>query len=212
MGLFILEPARFGGHLVSDEDLEALVYVWQVLGRALGIGDRFNACGSDLNNNDGERATTATTMSGLEPTCCSGGTAASDGGLLRLARARCQAVAGACAVPRLARATAGWHLMASALCDGAALAAPGLSLPLALAALVDVLAAVGVREGGTGSSTEHPAVERLMSWRDRVWRFLYGLVLGQAMRRPSGRALHNALFRLSLWVSLRAQRARQRVT
>ncbi|XP_034240142.1 uncharacterized protein LOC117644640 [Thrips palmi] len=45
VGLFILAPGCFGAHCVTEDDLEALVYVWWVLGGALGVQDRYNACG-----------------------------------------------------------------------------------------------------------------------------------------------------------------------
>ncbi|XP_026280055.2 uncharacterized protein LOC113207633 [Frankliniella occidentalis] len=184
IGLFVLEPARFGAHAVTDEDLDALVYVWWILGRALGILDRYNVCGDSLPEALGE------------------GSLRDDDGLLRLrtARARCRAIVGGWALPRLALASERWQLMASALCDGAALAAPGLSLPLSLGFLVDVLGAVARRP------FSGPAVERVMSRRDRVWRVLYRVVLDHAMRAAPGRAFHNALFRLSLWVSHWAER------
>lgn len=178
MGLFILAPGCFGAHRVTEDDLEALVYVWRVLGAALGVQDRFNACGAGA------------------------------GRALTGARARARAVVRACVLPRLARATARWQAMSVALCGGAALAAPGLSLPLALAALVDVL---GVVVDCPRPELLLLPVERIMSTRDCAWRALYHLVLQRAMRLPAGRAFHNALFKLSLWVSERAQHVSERL-
>ena len=194
IGLFILAPARFGAHLVSEADLDALVYVWWVLGRALGVLDRFNVCHGGVGgheglgghgNGEGRRARAA------------------EYPRLAAARARCRAVVRLCVVPRLARASERWRLMAAALCDGASLAAPGTSLPLALATLVDILRTSGLAERPGGHSG-HLAVERLLSTRDRLWRWVYALVLDSAMRRAAGRAFNNGLFGLALWVSEQA--------
>lgn len=192
IGLFVLTPARFGAHLVSEADLDALVYVWWVLGRALGVLDRFNVCDEGLDE-------------GLDEGVYGGG---EEYPRLEAARSRCRAVVGWCAVPRLARATERWHLMSAALCDGTALAAPGMSLPLALASLEDILR-TGALAGPSGypcRAAGHPAVERLLSARDRLWRRVYALVLDGTMRHSAARSFNNGLFRLALWVSEQAAR------
>lgn len=48
VGLFILFPQKFGAHGVSDEDMNAFVYLWRCLGYILGTDDRYNLCDGDL--------------------------------------------------------------------------------------------------------------------------------------------------------------------
>lgn len=48
VGLFILFPKKFGAHGVSDEDMNAFLYVWRCLGYILGTDDMFNLCDGDL--------------------------------------------------------------------------------------------------------------------------------------------------------------------
>jgi len=48
VGLFILFPKKFGAHGVSDEDMNAFVYLWRCLGYILGTDDRYNLCDGDL--------------------------------------------------------------------------------------------------------------------------------------------------------------------
>lgn len=48
VGLFILFPRNFGAHGVSDEDMDAFVYVWRCLGYILGTDDMYNLCDGDL--------------------------------------------------------------------------------------------------------------------------------------------------------------------
>jgi len=48
VGLFILFPKTFGAHGVSDEDMDAFVYLWRCLGYMLGTDDRYNLCDGDL--------------------------------------------------------------------------------------------------------------------------------------------------------------------
>jgi len=48
VGLFILFPKKFGAHGVSDEDMNAFVYLWRCLGYILGTDDMYNLCNGDL--------------------------------------------------------------------------------------------------------------------------------------------------------------------
>lgn len=48
VGLFILFPEKFGAHGLSDEDMNAFVYVWRCLGYILGTDDMYNLCDGDL--------------------------------------------------------------------------------------------------------------------------------------------------------------------
>lgn len=48
VGLFILFPKKFGAHGVSDEDMNAFVYLWRCLGYILGTDDMYNLCDGDL--------------------------------------------------------------------------------------------------------------------------------------------------------------------
>ncbi|XP_046394372.1 uncharacterized protein LOC124162066 [Ischnura elegans] len=48
MGLIVLFPEKFGAHGASQEDLEAFVHLWRVLGHYLGIKEKYNFCSGDL--------------------------------------------------------------------------------------------------------------------------------------------------------------------
>jgi hypothetical protein len=48
VGLFILFPHKFGAHGVSDEDMNAFVYLWRCIGYVLGTDDAYNLCNGDL--------------------------------------------------------------------------------------------------------------------------------------------------------------------
>ncbi|GFG32710.1 hypothetical protein Cfor_04164 [Coptotermes formosanus] len=48
VGLFILFPSKFGAHGISDEDMNAFVYLWRCLGYILGTDDMYNFCNGDL--------------------------------------------------------------------------------------------------------------------------------------------------------------------
>ncbi|RWS02594.1 hypothetical protein B4U79_07030 [Dinothrombium tinctorium] len=41
---FLLYPKRCGMHSVNKQELEKMIYFWQVIGHLLGIEDRFNCC------------------------------------------------------------------------------------------------------------------------------------------------------------------------
>ena len=48
VGLFILFPNQFGAHGVSDEDMDAFVYLWRCIGYILGTEDKYNLCNGEL--------------------------------------------------------------------------------------------------------------------------------------------------------------------
>ncbi|PSN45376.1 hypothetical protein C0J52_07533 [Blattella germanica] len=50
VGLFILYPAYFGAHRITDEELEGFVFLWRCIGYLLGMDDKYNFCNGSLGN------------------------------------------------------------------------------------------------------------------------------------------------------------------